>query len=165
MKGIDYVSPVASAQIKSAVLLAGLQAEGKTTVTEPHKSRDHTERMLNAFGVELAETETSASVTGGQKLRGADIFVPGDISSAAFFLAAGAVVPGSRIVLKNVGLNPTRTGMIDVLKQMGASLEVIPSEADSAEPYGDLVIETSALKAAEIGGEIIPRLIDVNNRL
>ncbi|QOH66719.1 3-phosphoshikimate 1-carboxyvinyltransferase [Bacillus amyloliquefaciens] len=160
LKGIDYVSPVASAQIKSAVLLAGLQAEGTTTVTEPHKSRDHTERMLNAFGAELAETETSASITGGQKLRGADIFVPGDISSAAFFLAAGAVVPGSRIVLKNVGLNPTRTGMIDVLKQMGASLEVIPSEADSAEPYGDLVIETSDLKAAEIGGEIIPRLID-----
>lgn len=100
LKGIDYVSPVASAQIKSAVLLAGLQAEGTTTVTEPHKSRDHTERMLSAFGVKLSEDQTSVSIAGGQKLTAADIFVPGDISSAAFFLAAGAMVPNSRIVLK-----------------------------------------------------------------
>ncbi|MDO3661507.1 3-phosphoshikimate 1-carboxyvinyltransferase [Bacillus sp. C28GYM-DRY-1] len=153
LKGIDYVSPVASAQIKSAVLLAGLQAEGTTTVTEPHKSRDHTERMLS-------EDQTSVSITGGQKLTAADIFVPGDISSAAFFLVAGAMVPNSKIVLKNVGLNPTRTGIIDVLQNMGAKLEIIPSADSSAEPYGDLVIETSSLKAVEIGGDIIPRLID-----
>ncbi|MGX4766367.1 3-phosphoshikimate 1-carboxyvinyltransferase [Bacillus mojavensis] len=160
LKGIDYVSPVASAQIKSAVLLAGLQAEGTTTVTEPHKSRDHTERMLSAFGVKLAEDKTSVSIKGGQQLTAADIFVPGDISSAAFFLAAGAMIPNSRIVLKNVGLNPTRTGIIDVLQNMGAKLEIIPSVEESAEPYGDLIIETSSLKAVEIGGDIIPRLID-----
>jgi 3-phosphoshikimate 1-carboxyvinyltransferase len=151
---------VASAQIKSAVLLAGLQAEGTTTVTEPHKSRDHTERMLSAFGVKLAEDKTSVSIKGGQQLTAADIFVPGDISSAAFFLAAGAMIPNSRIVLKNVGLNPTRTGIIDVLQNMGAKLEIIPSVEESAEPYGDLIIETSSLKAVEIGGDIIPRLID-----
>ena len=160
LKGIDYVSPVASAQIKSAVLLAGLQAEGTTTVTEPHKSRDHTERMLSAFGVKLSEDQTSVSIAGGQKLTAADIFVPGDISSAAFFLAAGAMVPNSRIVLKNVGLNPTRTGIIDVLQNMGAKLEIKPSADSGAEPYGDLIIETSSLKAVEIGGDIIPRLID-----
>ncbi|WP_445429356.1 3-phosphoshikimate 1-carboxyvinyltransferase [Bacillus atrophaeus] len=160
LTGIDYVSPVASAQIKSAVLLAGLQAEGTTTVTEPHKSRDHTERMLSAFGIELSEDNTSVSIKGGQSLTAQDIFVPGDISSAAFFLAAGAIIPNSRIVLKNVGLNPTRTGIIDVLQKMGAKLHITESSGDSAEPYGDLTIETSELNALEIGGDIIPRLID-----
>ncbi|QYG89074.1 3-phosphoshikimate 1-carboxyvinyltransferase [Bacillus atrophaeus] len=160
LTGINYVSPVASAQIKSAVLLAGLQAEGTTTVTEPHKSRDHTERMLSAFGIELSEDNTSVSIKGGQSLTAQDIFVPGDISSAAFFLAAGAIIPNSRIVLKNVGLNPTRTGIIDVLQKMGAKLHINESRGDSAEPYGDLTIETSELNALEIGGDIIPRLID-----
>lgn len=160
LTGINYVSPVASAQIKSAVLLAGLQAEGTTTVTEPHKSRDHTERMLSAFGIELSEDNTSVSIKGGQSLTAQDIFVPGDISSAAFFLAAGAIIPNSRIVLKNVGLNPTRTGIIDVLQKMGAKLHITESSGDSAEPYGDLTIETSELNALEIGGDIIPRLID-----
>ncbi|MGE0910897.1 3-phosphoshikimate 1-carboxyvinyltransferase [Bacillus atrophaeus] len=160
LTGINYVSPVASAQIKSAVLLAGLQAEGTTTVTEPHKSRDHTERMLSAFGIELSEDNTSVSIKGGQSLTAQDIFVPGDISSAAFFLAAGAIIPNSRIVLKNVGLNPTRTGIIDVLQKMGAKLHINESSGDSAEPYGDLTIETSELNALEIGGDIIPRLID-----
>lgn len=160
LTAIDFQSPVASAQIKSAVLLAGLQASGTTTVTEPHKSRDHTERMLSMFGVTLEESETSVSIAGGQTLKAADVFVPGDISSAAFFLAAGSLVPNSEIVLKNVGLNPTRTGIIDVLEKMGANLEIEPKDTGSGEPYGDLKIKTASLKAAEISGDLIPRLID-----
>jgi len=160
LKGISYESPVASAQIKSAVLLAGLQAEGPTTLTEPHKSRDHTERMLSMFGVKLDEDEQSVSIEGGQTLTAADIFVPGDISSAAFFLVAGSIVPNSRIVLKNVGLNKTRTGIIDVLKLMGANLEINEVDAKGGEPYGDLTISTSSLKGIEISGDMISRLID-----
>lgn len=160
LKAIDFQSPVASAQIKSAVLLAGLQAEGTTTVTEPHKSRDHTERMLSMFGVSLREDETSVSIEGGQQLKAAEVFVPGDISSAAFFLAAASLVPGSEVVLRNVGLNPTRTGIIDVLKEMGADLEIEEKDTGNTEPYGDLRIKTSSLKAAEISGDLIPRLID-----
>ncbi len=160
LKGISYESPVASAQIKSAVLLAGLQAEGTTTLTEPHKSRDHTERMLSMFGVKLDEDEQSVSIEGGQTLKATDIFVPGDISSAAFFLVAGSIVPNSRIVLKNVGLNKTRTGIIDVLKQMGANLEINEVDAKGGEPYGDLTISTSSLKGIEISGDVISRLID-----
>lgn len=160
LKGISYESPVASAQIKSAVLLAGLQAEGTTTLIEPHKSRDHTERMLSMFGVKLAEDEQSVSIEGGQTLTATDIFVPGDISSAAFFLVAGSIVPNSRIVLKNVGLNKTRTGIIDVLKLMGANLEINEVDAKGGEPYGDLTISTSSLKGIEISGDMISRLID-----
>ncbi|MGE6629540.1 3-phosphoshikimate 1-carboxyvinyltransferase [Bacillus sp. NPDC077027] len=160
LEAISYESPVASAQVKSAVLLAGLQAKGTTTLTEPHKSRDHTERMLSMFGVELHEDEKSVSVKGGQTLKSAEIFVPGDISSAAFFLVAGAIVPNSRIVLKNVGLNKTRTGIIDVLQQMGANLDMTEVEGTDGEPYGDLTISTSSLKGIEISGDIISRLID-----
>ncbi|USD77599.1 3-phosphoshikimate 1-carboxyvinyltransferase [Bacillus safensis] len=160
LKGISYESPVASAQIKSAVLLAGLQAEGTTTLTEPHKSRDHTERMLSMFGVKLDEDEQSVSIEGGQTLTATDIFVPGDISSAAFFLVAGSIVPNSRIVLKNVGLNKTRTGIIDVLKLMGANLEINEVDAKGGEPFGDLTISTSSLKGIEISGDMISRLID-----
>ncbi|MFC3882711.1 3-phosphoshikimate 1-carboxyvinyltransferase [Bacillus songklensis] len=160
LKGIHYHSPVASAQVKSALLLAGLSAEGKTSVTEPEKSRDHTERMLQAFGVQVEVDGNTVSVEGGQPLKATTIHVPGDISSAAFFLVAGAVVPNSRIELHNVGLNPTRTGIIDVLKEMGANLEIRNEEIRNGEPVGDLVISTSDLKGIEIGGDIIPRLID-----
>ncbi|MFP3418167.1 3-phosphoshikimate 1-carboxyvinyltransferase [Bacillus sp. SIMBA_154] len=160
LKAISYESPVASAQIKSAVLLAGLQADGTTTLTEPHKSRDHTERMLSMFGVSLNEDAQSVSIKGGQTLKATDIFVPGDISSAAFFLVAGSIVPNSRIVLKNVGLNKTRTGIIDVLKQMGANLDINEVDAKGGEPYGDLTISTSSLKGIEISGDMISRLID-----
>ncbi|MGG3574991.1 3-phosphoshikimate 1-carboxyvinyltransferase [Bacillus gobiensis] len=160
LKAIQYTSPVASAQVKSAILLAGLQASGTTSVTEPHKSRDHTERMLTMFGAEVETNGMAVSVQGGQKLKGTDVFVPGDISSAAFFLVAGAIVPNSRIVLKNVGLNPTRTGIIDALKKMNVELTIIENQSDSPEPFGDLIIETSSLKAAEISGDLIPRLID-----
>lgn len=161
LKGIQYQSPVASAQVKSAILLAGLQTSGEETiVTEPHKSRDHTERMLRAFGVKVQEDEKSASIVGGQSLQATNIFVPGDISSAAFFLVAGAIVPNSEIVLKNVGINPTRTGILDVLKMMGASIEIIPHNEQSFEPIADIIIKTSTLKGTIIDGDLIPKLID-----
>ena len=160
LNAIHYHSPVASAQVKSAILLAGLHAEGTTKVTEPFTSRDHTERMLRAFGVDVEVDGTTVSIEGGQSLRGTDVYVPGDISSAAFFLVAGAIVPNSRIVLKNVGLNPTRTGIIDVLQQMGARLTISNERIQNGEPIGDLTIETSQLKGIEIGGDLIPRLID-----
>ncbi|MBM7604415.1 3-phosphoshikimate 1-carboxyvinyltransferase [Metabacillus crassostreae] len=161
LKGIQYSSPVASAQVKSAILLAGLQTSGEETiVTEPHKSRDHTERMLRAFGVKVEEDDKSASIVGGQSLQATNIFVPGDISSAAFFLVAGAIVPNSEIVLKNVGINPTRTGILDVLKMMGASIEIIPHKEQSFEPIADIIIKTSTLKGTIIDGDLIPKLID-----
>lgn len=161
LKGIEYYSPVASAQVKSAILLAGLQANGKTTVFEPYLSRDHTERMLSSFGVELHSFEGGVSIIGGQTLKQQDeIRVPGDISSAAFLLAAAAIVPDSRLLIKNVGINPTRTGIIDVLKDMGAKLQVQNERIESGEPVADLYIEYASLKGIEISGAIIPRLID-----
>lgn len=161
LKGIEYNSPVASAQVKSAILLAGLKTNNELTVVdEPHKSRDHTERMLRAFGVEVLEEGTKVSIRGGQTLKSTSVFVPGDISSAAFFLVAGAIVPNSEIVLKNVGINPTRTGIIDVLVQMGASIELIKKDEDQFEPIADIVIKTSQLKGITIGGDLIPKLID-----
>ncbi|MFV8828360.1 3-phosphoshikimate 1-carboxyvinyltransferase [Alkalihalobacterium sp. APHAB7] len=159
-KGINFTSKVASAQVKSSLLLAGLQSEGVTTVTEPHLSRDHTERMLRAFGVDVEIDGLTVSVKGGQDLKAQHVVVPGDVSSAAFFLVAGAIVPNSRIVLENVGVNPSRTGIIDVLQQMGAKLELINERESNGEPVADIIISTSDLKGAEIGGDIIPRLID-----
>ncbi|WP_204166825.1 3-phosphoshikimate 1-carboxyvinyltransferase [Bacillus sp. CGMCC 1.16541] len=158
--GIHYHSPVASAQVKSAILLAGLQAEGTTSVTEPAKSRDHTERMLQAFGVNVAVDGLTVSIEGGQTLKGTHIDVPGDISSAAFFLVAGAIIPNSRILLKKVGMNPTRTGILDVLKAMGAQLTYLNMKENEAEPFSDIEVNTSSLKGIEISGKLIPRLID-----
>ncbi|MFG6495144.1 3-phosphoshikimate 1-carboxyvinyltransferase [Fictibacillus sp. UD] len=160
IKGIHYTSPIASAQVKSAVILAGLEGEGTTSVKEPVKSRDHTERMLEAFGVEVENDGLTVSVEGGQKLSGTHIEVPGDISSAAFFLVAGAIVPNSEITLKRVGLNPTRTGILEVLKAMGANVTYENVNEDTSEPYGDLIIKTSPLKGTIIEGALIPRLID-----
>ncbi|MGE7850697.1 3-phosphoshikimate 1-carboxyvinyltransferase [Bacillus paramycoides] len=160
VKGIHYHAPVASAQVKSAVLLAGLQGEGVTTVTEPMQSRDHTERMLRAFGCTVEVNERTVSLQGGQQLKGIEIKVPGDISSAAFFLVAGAIVQNSKLVLKNVGLNPTRTGILDVLTKMGARISIDNIRNEEFEPCGDITIETSKLKGIEIGGSLIPRLID-----
>ncbi|MCP8968762.1 3-phosphoshikimate 1-carboxyvinyltransferase [Ectobacillus ponti] len=160
VKGMHYVSPVASAQVKSAVLLAGLQGDGVTAVTEPEKSRDHTERMLRAFGCEVQVDGMTVSVQGGQQLHATHIEVPGDISSAAFFLVAGAVVPNSRIKLQKVGLNPTRTGILEVLQQMGASITIENVQNEDFEPYGDVTVEYSSLRGVEIGGDVIPRLID-----
>ncbi len=160
LQPIHYESPVASAQVKSAILLAGLMADGTTTVTEPHQSRDHTERMVRLFGGEVVVDGLTVSVSGKQQLTGTNVYVPGDISSAAFFLVAGAIVPNSEIVLKNVGLNPTRTGIIDVLQQMGADIVIENVRNEETEPLGDITIRTSELKATEIGGALIPRLID-----
>ena len=158
--GIQYNSPVASAQVKSAILLAGLGSKGVTTVTEPALSRDHTERMLEAFGATVIRDGLSVSIEGGQTLSAMDIEVPGDISSAAFFLVAGAIVPNSRITLNNVGMNPTRTGIVTVLQRMGAELEITNERIVNGEPVADLTISTSNLTATEISGDIIPTLID-----
>ncbi len=161
LKGIEYELPVASAQVKSAILLAGLQAEGETTVIEKERTRDHTEKMIQSFGGEVSVDGMRITVKGGQSLKGGHITVPGDISSAAFWLVAGAIVPNSEITLENVGLNPTRTGIIDVLQEMGADMDVIPDEGTGAgEEVGSIIIRHSKLRGMTIGGDIIPRLID-----
>jgi 3-phosphoshikimate 1-carboxyvinyltransferase len=160
LKPIIYKLPVASAQVKSAVILAGLQAAGQSVIVEPEETRDHTERMILKFGGEIHKDNQQIFVNGGQKLTAATIQVPGDISSAAFFLVAGAIIPGSEIVLKNVGLNPTRTGIIEVMNKMGADLEIVQTEKSSFEPFGDIIIKTSNLKGTVIEGDLIPKLID-----
>ena len=157
--GIEYTLPVASAQLKSAILLAGLYAEGQTTVIEPAPSRDHTERMFRALGVEVETHDGVITLDPPEELHALDIAVPADISSAAFFLVAGAIVPGSELTIKNVGVNPTRTGILDVLRDMGAEITE-KNFRDDAEPVCDLIVKYSALHGTTIGGEIIPRLID-----
>lgn len=160
LQAIDYTLPVASAQVKSAVLLAGLNAEGTTIVREKEATRDHTELMLRQFGVNIDTTDGVISLAGGQKLTASHVAVPGDISSAAFFLVAGAITKGSEITLENVGLNKTRTGIIEVLEAMGANLEIQPYDHEHAEPAGRVIIRTSQLTGTTIGGDLIPRLID-----
>ncbi|MFY0516918.1 3-phosphoshikimate 1-carboxyvinyltransferase [Lysinibacillus sp. UGB7] len=160
LQAIDYKMPVASAQVKSAVLLAGLRAVGTTIVRETEVSRDHTERMLRQFGAQVDEDNGIISLKGGQTLTGTHVAVPGDISSAAFFLVAGATCKDSRIVLENVGINPTRDGIIEVLQNMGASMAVIPHKDGQSEPTATITIETSKLTGTTIEGDIIPRLID-----
>lgn len=157
--GIEYRLPVASAQLKSAILLAGLYAEGQTTVIEPAPSRDHTERMFRALGVEVETYGSTITLEPPEDLYAVDIRVPGDISSAAFFLVAGAIVEGSELTIRNVGVNPTRTGILDVLHEMGADIS-ISNFHDDAEPVCDLTVKHSMLRGVEIGGSIIPRLID-----
>lgn len=162
--GIHFNSPIASAQVKSAVLLAGLYASGQTTVTEPALSRDHTERMLRSFGAKVLtgsfEDRPSVTVTETQNLYGTDISVPGDISSAAFFLVGASIVPGSEVVLRNVGINPTRDGVISALRAMGARIEVLEVRNEDSEPAADLLVRYAPLHGTEIGGALIPRLID-----
>ncbi len=160
LQAIDYQMPVASAQVKSAILLAGLRAEGTTIVRESEVSRDHTERMLRQFGAQVDVADGVVSFKGGQNLTGTHVSVPGDISSAAFFLVAGAICKGSRIVLENVGVNPTRDGIIEVLQNMGASMTLAYNEDGQAEPTATITIATSTLKGTTIEGDIIPRLID-----
>ncbi len=162
LKGIHYQSPIASAQVKSCIMLAGLLAEGKTTVTEPAISRDHSERMLRAFGAEvLVDPEAkSVTVTGHPTLLGQTVVVPGDISSAAFWLVAGAIVPASNLLVQNVGINPTRTGVLEALQQMGADITLENVREVAGEPVADLRVKHSRLKATTIAGDIIPRLID-----
>ena len=160
LKGISFESPISSAQVKSAVLLAGLYASGETRVIEPHLSRDHSERMLRYFGADLEMLPNGAVIRGGRELDGRDVDVPGDISSAAFFIVAALVTPDSELFIKNVGINPTRTGILDILSAMGASLEMVDKREISGEPVADLLIKSSSLKGIEIGGELVPRAID-----
>ena len=163
LRGTTIHTPVASAQVKSAILLAALTAEGPTTVIEPVQSRDHSERMLRAFGAELSvggPGNTEVTVTPGQRLRGQAVVVPGDISSAAFWLVAGAITPGADLTVENVGLNPSRTGILDVLEQMGARIEVLNQRDVAGEQVGDLRVTHGPLKAFEIRADLIPRLVD-----
>ncbi|MFJ7975300.1 3-phosphoshikimate 1-carboxyvinyltransferase [Peribacillus sp. NPDC096379] len=159
LKGIRYELPVASAQVKSAIILAGLQAKGTTTIVEPEKTRDHTERMIVQFGGKVERKGNEISVEGGQSFQGTSVYVPGDISSAAFFMVAAAITPNSEVKLLNVGLNPTRTGIIDVLERMGADIEIEPVH-EKGEPYGHITVRSSKLHAITIEGDLIPRLID-----
>ncbi len=163
LHGIHYESPVASAQVKSAILLAGLYADRPTTVTEPYVSRDHTEQMLAGFGVRLERSGTSVTVfpveDGGYRAP-EEITVPGDISSAAYFLVAGSIIEGSRLLLKNVGINPTRTGILDVLTEMGAHISVQNERTSGGERVADIVVAAANLRGVSFGAEIMPRLID-----
>ncbi|MCD0245342.1 3-phosphoshikimate 1-carboxyvinyltransferase [Xanthomonas melonis] len=160
LRGIDFVSPVASAQVKSAVLLAGLYAQGETSVTEPHPTRDYTERMLSAFGVEIDFSPGKARLRGGQRLRATDIEVPADFSSAAFFIVAASVIPGSEVVLRAVGLNPRRTGLLAALRLMGADItEENPAE-QGGEPVADLRVRYAPLQGASIPEALVPDMID-----
>ncbi|NJM72319.1 MAG: 3-phosphoshikimate 1-carboxyvinyltransferase [Scytonema sp. RU_4_4] len=162
LKPIHYNSPIASAQVKSCILLAGLTTEGKTIVTEPSLSRDHSERMLRAFGADLVtDPETnSVTITGPTQLYGQTVIVPGDISSAAFWLVAGAIVPDSELVVENVGVNPTRTGILEALAMMGADIQQENQRSVAGEPVADLRVRSSRLKSCTLSGDIIPRLID-----
>jgi 3-phosphoshikimate 1-carboxyvinyltransferase len=162
LQPIHYHSPIASAQVKSCILLAGLMCDGQTTVTEPALSRDHSERMLQAFGakLELDYSTNSVTVYGHPKLQGQRVIVPGDISSAAFWLVAGAIVPDSELVIKNVGVNPTRTGILDALKMMNADVTLENQRETAGEPVADLRVKSSNLKGCTIEGDLIPRLID-----
>ena len=160
LRGIAYDTPVASAQIKSAVLLAGVFADGETTVREPAQSRDHTERMLAAFGVPVVRDGLAVRLRGPATLRGTALRVPGDLSSAAFFLVAAALVPGSELTVEDVGLNPTRTGVLDVLMQMGADVRVSGRREEGGEPLGVVTVRASRLRGTVVGGALIPRAID-----
>lgn len=159
LKAIHYDSPVASAQVKSCVLLAGMYSDGVTSVTEPVLSRNHTEIMLNYFGAQVTSEGTTASIVPEPSLHAREITVPGDISSAAYFIAAGLLVPGSEILLKNVGINPTRDGLLRVCKDMGADITMLNVNMDG-EPTADLLVRTSSLHGTTVSGEIIPTLID-----
>ena len=163
LRGAVVGTPVASAQVKSALLLAALTADGTSTVIEPAHSRDHSERMLEAFGADLdvgGEMGRHITVRPGAQLQGQHVVVPGDISSAAFWLIAGALVPGADLTVENVGLNPTRTGVLEVLEQMGARIEVLNQRDVAGEPVGDLRVTHGSLKAFRFGEEIMPRLVD-----
>ena len=160
LKGIHYKTPVASAQVKSCILFAGMYANGATTVTEPVLSRDHSERMLEHFGARLTREGTAVTIQPEPQLAAREIPVPGDISSAAYFIAAAALVPHSEILIRNVGINPTRSGMLEVCRAMGADIQYLNERDDSGEPTADLLVRSSSLKGTVIEGAIIPALID-----
>ena len=161
IKAINYEMPMASAQVKSAILLAGMYADSKTIVTEPYVSRDHTEKMFETFGVELYKEGTSVGIQKVEQLISPETLeVPGDISSAAFWLVAASIIPNSNLTLKNVGVNKTRTGIIDVLLNMGADIKVVNERMSGKEPMADLIVKSAKLKGTSFGAEIMPRLID-----
>lgn len=160
LSGISYDSPVSSAQVKSAILLAGLYAAGETVVTEPHLSRDHSERMLKHFGADIDAAGTTVRIRGGRELTAREIVVPGDISSAAFFMVAGLIVPCSELLISGVGVNPTRTGIIDILTMMGGRISLLNLREVSGEPVADILVRTSVLHGIDISGDLVPRAID-----
>lgn len=160
LHGIHYHSKVASAQVKSCILFAGLYADGETSVTEPYVSRNHTELMLSYFGGNVRTEGTTATVLPEPELVGQKVIVPGDISSAAYFIAAALIVPGSELLIQNVGINPTRDGILRVCKQMGANITLVNENNVKGEPSADLLVRYSSLHGTEIGGELIPTLID-----
>ena len=160
LKGISYQSPVASAQVKSCVLFAGLYADGKTSVTEPFLSRNHSELMLSSFGASVQTCGTTATIEPEPVLTAQKVEVPGDISSAAFFIAAGLLIPGSELLIKNVGINPTRDGILRVCRQMGANLEFLNTRTQCGEPVADILVKHSELNGTVIEGDLIPTLID-----
>ncbi len=160
LHGIDYVMPVASAQVKSCLLLAGLYAEGNTCVTEPAPTRDHTERMLQGFGYAVRREGSRVCLGGGGRLEATDLDVPADISSAAFFLVGASIAPGSELLLEHVGINPTRTGVIDILRLMGAKIEVLNSRMVGGEPVADLRVVSRSLKGIQIPEKLVPLAID-----
>ena len=160
LKGISYQSPVASAQVKSCVLFAGLYADGKTSVTEPFLSRNHSELMLSSFGASIETCGTTATIEPEPVLTAQKVEVPGDISSAAFFIAAGLLIPGSELLIKNVGINPTRDGILRVCKRMGANLELLNTRTQCGEPVADVLVKHSELNGTVIEGDLIPTLID-----
>ena len=160
LNAIGYESPVSSAQVKSAVMLAGLYADGDTSVREPSLSRDHSERMFRLFGASLEIFNNGVTVKGGVELRGQDIVVPGDISSATFFMVAALITPGSELLIRNVGVNPTRTGAIDILRSMGGDIELLEPREVSGEPVADILVRSSRLKGCTISGSVVPRAID-----
>jgi 3-phosphoshikimate 1-carboxyvinyltransferase len=160
LTAIDYVLPMASAQVKSAVLLAALHAEGTSRVAEPAPTRDHTERMLEGFGVTLRREAGQVWLAGGQRLTGTPIDVPGDFSSAAFFIVAGAIAGAPGFTIENVGVNPTRTGLLDILKLMGADIRVHPRVSAGAEPVADIEVRASGLRGIQVPEELVPLAID-----
>lgn len=160
LRGIDYVMPVASAQVKSCLLLAGLYAKGDTCVTEPHPSRDHTERMLAAFGYLQTSRDGRVCLAGGGRLQATTIDIPADISSAAFFMVGASIAPGSDLILEHVGINPTRTGIIDILQLMGADIELLNRRWVGGEPVADIRVRSAPLRGIDIPAELVPLAID-----
>ncbi|MEZ3502387.1 MAG: 3-phosphoshikimate 1-carboxyvinyltransferase [Lachnospiraceae bacterium] len=160
LHGIRYHSKVASAQVKSCILLAGLYADSPTSVTEPYLSRNHSEIMLKHFGADLTSEDTTATILPGAKLTAREIKVPGDISSAAYFIAAGLIIPGAEVLIQNVGINPTRNGILKVCRDMGADITLLNRSCESGEPAADLLVRHSTLRGTTVGGGIISTLID-----
>ncbi len=160
LKGTDYVSPVSSAQIKSAVLLAGLFAEGETLFSEPLQSRDHTERMFRYLGIPFEAEDNSIRLTGRHSFQAKDLFVPGDLSAAAFFIVGASIVPNSEVTIPNIGLNPARTGILDILIEMGANIQILNQREESGEPVGDILVKTATLRGISIGASQVPKTID-----